>query len=73
MRKVAPQIATFDKWQVRRSRILPCKTTKTNSSARHKPRHRSQWLWCPCALKNSFHIFYLPRPCPALKWVPYNF
>jgi hypothetical protein len=29
-RKVAPQSATFDKWQVRRSRILPCKTTKTN-------------------------------------------
>jgi hypothetical protein len=19
----------------------------------------------PCALKNSFHIFHLPRPCPA--------
>jgi hypothetical protein len=22
----------------------------------------SDW---PCALKNSFHIFHLPRPCPA--------
>jgi hypothetical protein len=37
--------------------------------ARHKPRHQGQWPWCrlwwPCALKNSFQIFHLPRSCPA--------
>jgi hypothetical protein len=30
---------------------------------RHTPRHRGQWPWWPCALKNSFHISHLPMPC----------
>jgi hypothetical protein len=34
--------------------------------ARHNPMR--QWLWCPLLIgahKISFHIFHLPRPCPA--------
>jgi hypothetical protein len=51
---------------------IPCEkhVIERPDKARHKPRHRgrngrgalSDW---PCALKYSFHIFDLPRPCPA--------